>query len=145
MYDALYVPNLKCNLFSVKAAATKGNVVKFGEANCWIFGKNGTLYGMETVTDKLYYLDCFNTARDHAAVASQPQSSSIDLWHQRLGHVNGAQLKEMTTHDMVKGMRVAKGEDFSFCEDCVEGKMSMQAIISVSRGNTFGKKVAVSA
>ena len=34
MYDALYVHNLKCNLFSVKEATTKGNVVKFGEAKC---------------------------------------------------------------------------------------------------------------
>ena len=84
MYDAMCVPNLKCNLVSVKAAATKGNVVKFGETKCRIFGKNGTLYGMGTVSDKLYYLDCFNTTQDHAAVASQPQSGSIDLWHQRL-------------------------------------------------------------
>ena len=76
MYDVLYVPNLKCNLFFVKAAATKGNVVKFGEAKCWIFGKNGTLYGMGTVSDKLYHLDCFNTAQDHAAVASHPQSGT---------------------------------------------------------------------
>jgi len=88
--------------------------VKFGEAKCWIFGKNGTLYRMGIVTDKLYYLDRFNTTWDHAAVASQPQSGSIDLWHQCLGHLNEAQLKEMTTQDMVKGMRVAKGEDLSF-------------------------------
>jgi len=34
MYDTLYVPHLKYNLFSVKAAATKSNVVKFGETKC---------------------------------------------------------------------------------------------------------------
>jgi len=118
----------KCNLFPVKAAATKGNVVKFGAAKCWIFGKNGTLYGVGTVADKLYYL---NTARDHTAVASQPHSGSIDLWHQHLGHLNGAQLKEMTTHDMVKGMRVAKGENLFFCENCVEEKISRQPYQSV--------------
>ena len=132
MYNALYVPNLKCNLFFfVKAAATKGNAVKFGEAKCWIFGKNGMLYGMGTVSDKLYYLDCFSTTQDHAAVASQPQSGSIDLWHQRLGHLSGAQLKEMATCDMVKGMKVTIGEDLSFYEDCVEGKMSRQPYQSV--------------
>ena len=66
MYDALYVPNLKCNLkcnlFSVRAAATKGNVVKFGEAKCWIHGKSGKLLGMGTVAGKLYYLDCHTVA-----------------------------------------------------------------------------------
>ena len=56
--------------------------MKFGEAKCWIFGKNDILYGMRTVSDKLYCLDCFNTAQDHATVASQPhdQSGSIDLY-----------------------------------------------------------------
>ena len=91
MYDALYLPNLRCNLFSVKAAATKGNV-KFGKTKCWISEKNGTLYGMGTVSDELYYLDYVNTTQDHAAIASQPRSGSIDLWHQYLGQLNGAQL-----------------------------------------------------
>jgi len=49
----------------------RGNVVKFGEKRCWITGKNGSLYGMETVSDKLYYLDCHITVQDHAAVVSQ--------------------------------------------------------------------------
>jgi len=64
-------------LFSVK----RGNVVKQG-------GKNGTLYGMGTVSDKLYYLDCHSTVQDHAAIASQSKSGNIDLWHQRLEHFN---------------------------------------------------------
>ena len=75
---------------------------------------------MGAVSDKL---DCFNITQDHAAVASQSQSGSIDLWHQCLGqHLNGVQLKETAACDMVKGMKVAKGEDLSFCEDCVEGR-----------------------
>ena len=44
--------------------------MKFDEAKCWIFGKNGTLYGIGTVSDKLYYLDCLNTTQDHTVVAS---------------------------------------------------------------------------
>ena len=32
---------------------------------------------------------------------------------------------------MVKGIKVEKGEDLSFCEDCVEGKMSRQPYQSV--------------
>ena len=51
-------PHLKCNLFSVKAAATRGNVVKLGETKCWISGKNGELFGTGKVVDRLYYLDC---------------------------------------------------------------------------------------
>ena len=46
MDNALYVPKLACNLFSVRAAATKGNSVKFGNSKCWIHGRNGKLLGM---------------------------------------------------------------------------------------------------
>ena len=36
LYNVLYVPNLTSNLFSVRAAVTKGNTVKFGYRKCWI-------------------------------------------------------------------------------------------------------------
>jgi len=67
---------LKYNLFSVKVAATKGNVVNFGETKCWICGKNGVLFGMGKVVDRLYYLDCHATVQDHATVAARPQSDN---------------------------------------------------------------------
>ena len=58
MNSVLYVPKLACNLFSVRAAASKGNVVKFGPTKCWIRRRDGKLLGMGSVTDKLYQLDC---------------------------------------------------------------------------------------
>ena len=36
MYHVLYVPKLTCNLFSIRAAALRGNTVKFGTTKCWI-------------------------------------------------------------------------------------------------------------
>jgi hypothetical protein len=42
MYDVLYVPKLACNLFSVRAAARKGNVIKFGRSKCWIRDQSGS-------------------------------------------------------------------------------------------------------
>ena len=47
MYNALYVPKLICNLFSVRTAATKGNSVKFRSSKCWIRNRNGKLLGMD--------------------------------------------------------------------------------------------------
>jgi len=37
----------------------------------------------------------------------------------------------MVAHDMVKGMKIAKHEDISFCEECVEGKMAKKPFTSV--------------
>ncbi len=52
LYSVLYVPKLACNLFSVRAAVTKGNTVK-----CWIRDGEGKVRGMGSLVDKLYRLD----------------------------------------------------------------------------------------
>ena len=56
LHNVLYVPQLACNLFSVRAAASKSNTVKFGR--CWIRNNDGELLGMGSLADKLYQLDC---------------------------------------------------------------------------------------
>ena len=37
MCNALYIPKLTCNLFSVRATVMKGNTVKFENGNRWVF------------------------------------------------------------------------------------------------------------
>lgn len=43
MHEVLYVPELTCNLFSVRAAAVRGNTVNFGFDKCWIREVYGVL------------------------------------------------------------------------------------------------------
>ena len=50
LYRVLYVPKLACNLFSVRAAASKGNTVKFGMSSCWIRDAEGKLRGKGACT-----------------------------------------------------------------------------------------------
>jgi len=79
--------------FSVKAAAARGNHVKFGHSRCWIQDANGKLCGTGTLTDKLHRVDCkltsvehmTNNVEQHAALVSE--GTDMDLWHQRLGHL----------------------------------------------------------
>ena len=42
MHRMIYVPKLACNLCSVRAAASKGNVVPFSATKCWIKNSKGT-------------------------------------------------------------------------------------------------------
>ena len=58
MKNVLYVPKLTSNLFSVRAAVSRGNVVRFGNEKCWIRNVNGKLIGMGSLVNKLYKLDC---------------------------------------------------------------------------------------
>ena len=122
LHHVLYVPKLACNLFSVRAAAVKGNIVQFGHSRCWIRDGNGKLHGMGSLVDKLYQLDCEPVSMENVSVASE-QTNEIDLWHQRLGHINGQQLKEVVQKDVVIGIKIPKAANLSFCEGCVEGKM----------------------
>ena len=50
LHRVSYVPKLACNLFSVRATASKGNVVKFGRSRCWIRRSDGKLLGMDSQT-----------------------------------------------------------------------------------------------
>ena len=111
-------------MFSVRAAAKKGNTVNFGFDKCWIRDKWGSLRGMGLLNDKVYELKCEYVIQEHerASVASDGERSS-DLWHQRLGHVGEQQLKEMVSKEMVRGVRIPKTSQLLFCEGCVEGKM----------------------
>ena len=122
MHNALYVPKLACNLFSVRSATNRGNTIKFGRNVCWIRDRNGKLVGMGSLADKLYYLNCEAMTQERASVSLA--GNKADLWHQRLGHLNEQQLKEMVSHDLVKGMELPKSAAISFCEKCVEEKMS---------------------
>ena len=56
MHNVLYVPKLACNLFSVRAAAAKGNTVKFENTSCWIHDRNEKLLGMGSLADNLYWI-----------------------------------------------------------------------------------------
>ena len=121
----LYVPKLNSNLFSVRAAISKGNSIKFGASKCLIKNKNGKLVGMGTLTNKLYILDCEPVTPHNASVAV-PKLSTADFWHRRLGHLGKQQLKELASKELSKGVAILKDDDLSFCDSCIEGKMHRQ-------------------
>lgn len=123
----LYVPDLSCNLFSVRAAVSKGSTVKFAKDRCWIRSYDGELRGVGNAVNKLYVLNCRQSSSSvnveeeaHTACAA-----NIDLWHQRLGHVNEQQLQAMLKEQTVEGIDAATSVDkLSFCESCVKGKIT---------------------
>ena len=126
IHKVLYVPNLACNLFSVRAAASKGKSVKFIDDKCWIYNRAGDVCGMGSLVDKLYHLDCELVPSESVSVAFE-KSRVIDLWHQRLGHPGKQCLSLTVNKQLVSGINVSKMEELSFCEGCVEGKIHHQS------------------
>ena len=140
MHKVLYVPKLACNLFSVRAAAQQGNLVKFGFSKCWIRNREGGLLGMGSLNGSLYHLDC-EPILPVAEQASAACEQSADLWHQRLGHVNAKYLSDLYQKEMVTGMKLPKETQLSFCEGCVKGKMHRQPFKSVGESHRSSRKL----
>lgn len=139
MYNVLYAPKLACNLFSVRAAANKGKVIKFGHSRHWIRDRTGKLYGMGILVGKLYQLDCEPIVGECASAAYE-QRNDVDLWHQRLGHLNGQQLGDIARKELATGIKLPKMMRLAFCEGCVEGKMHRKPFKSVG-GNHSTRKL----
>jgi len=127
LYDVLYVPDLKQNLFSVKSTTDKGMIVQFGHTRCWVKNKRGQVCAMGTLVDKLYYLDLESS--DHSANVA----STNNLWHQRLAHVNQATMKRMHCDKVVTGVNLdLSNANVDTCEPCIKGKMTRKPFKSTS-------------
>ena len=122
MHDVLHVPNLACNLFSTRVAVKGAG---------WIRGPKGALDGMDFLGEKLYRLKCeLVTGNENALMM---ELSDIDLWYQRLGHLNRQQLNTLVNQSLASGIKLSTTSKLSFCEGCVEGKIQHKPFKPVIR------------
>lgn len=57
---------------------------------------------------------------------STTESQPIQVWHQRLGHVNFEKIKKIETSGVVNGLSISSSNVPKFCEGCVFGKHHRQ-------------------
>ena len=124
-----HLSKLACYPFPVRAAAHKGNIVKFGQSRCWIRNRTGKLYGMGSLVNNLYQLDCAPNITERASIASE-QRSNVDLWHQQLGHLNGQQLGDIARKKLATGITQPKTTELSFCKGCIGSHSSQWELIT---------------
>lgn len=122
--NVLYVPELRCNLFSVmrvddagmKLIYEKGKVKILRESEIVATGSRvGRLYGLN-----------FSTVKESAkeSLLSCGRIPSLELWHRRFGHLNARSLEKLIRGEMVTGLKVdgaVKDRDMIVCESCVVG------------------------
>ena len=121
LHDVLYVPDLKKNLFSVPAVTKRGAVVQFDHEKCAL-SKDGKYFNVgHKVGDKLYKL---NNKPEYATL-SYENPSSLELWHQRLCHLNYYSVSQLSKGDIATGVNcnVGKADMSNNCEPCILGKM----------------------
>ena len=91
IYRVLYAPELACNLVSVRTVVAKGSLVNLNTG--FKIQVEICVVQAQLLVGKLYQLDCEPVSTEHASVALK-QHSDLDLWHQRLRHLNAQHLKE---------------------------------------------------
>ena len=125
----MHVPKLACNLFSVRAAASRGKLVS--DAKCWIYNRAGNICGMSSLVDKLYQPDCEPASLEYVSVATE-RGRDIDLWHQRLGHLGRQRLQEIVSKQLVNGRKQ---------QNCLFAKGALRAKCTAIHLNQWEKSV----
>ncbi len=122
--QVLHLPKIKNNLISVSKLISviklisEGFKVEFDKDGCKVNHARGVVVA-QARRDKSLYLLNVKVCKDMAHIANSSEESAM-LWHERLGHLNMASLKELDA--MVYGMNLKEVPLHHICEGCVKGK-----------------------
>ena len=103
--NVLYVPKLAANLFSTRATAMK---VQFGHTLCWKKDSRGKLVARGRLVGNMY----------HEVPVAEGLSSKLNLWHQRMAHLNTSHMKTTVSREIVTGTDMPGTGKLDFCEAC---------------------------
>jgi hypothetical protein len=117
-----YVPKLACNLFSVRAATSHEYIVQLGHSLCWIKDPNGKVAARGKLSGNMYQLDCQVEKPANQASVATHSDDKLDLWHQRMAHLNIGQMKKMISKNLTMGLDASGAKKLTFCEPCAESK-----------------------
>lgn len=117
--DVKHVPTLRYQLLSVTKMGKLGVRASFDDKGATLRKKaSGRLIATGSIVNNLYALDVDKpqSIPDKALVAS------LDLWHQRLAHVNSSGIKSMADRGVVKGIKLNSTNAGHKCNGCILGK-----------------------
>jgi hypothetical protein len=131
--EVLLIPTLSKNLFSVRIAVRKGWSAHFSEDDVKLFLNNEVILIGKDEGGDLWKLQAKAVVQSSCNEASRT-GKSLNLWHQRMAHVNQEYLLLMDKNKTVKGLDIQGGKnDKQFCEGCTLGKQSRHSFKSLNR------------
>ena len=129
--DTLYVPELRNNLVSKIKITKSGFDVLFraNQDDAFIVDPTTGKKNSKAVAEgDLYYICSMSVdkhsstaAHNFALTAKQENRKQINVWHERLGHVNEEYLK-MATNRKIRGLQPFGATTLDKCEICINGK-----------------------
>jgi len=121
--DTMHVPALRNNLVSVSTIIDNGYTVVFDKYRARIKRKDGSIALTATKKNQLYVVDKINNS---AAVTCDVSEDKMTRWHQRNGHLNIPDLKNLKMTEMVKDIDFTIKTDKFQCEICNQNKIHTQ-------------------
>ncbi|KAK0594664.1 hypothetical protein LWI29_010466 [Acer saccharum] len=117
--NALFVDGLKANLISISHLSDEGYSVLFSKDYCSILKPDGKtlLKGMRS-SDNCYCLEA-RIVSNHVSMHEQ-----IELWHERLGHMNFRDLRTLGKFNCVRGLPKLGKKANGICGPCQQGKQT---------------------
>jgi hypothetical protein len=118
--ETLYVPDLRSNLLSVAKMTEHGFEVIFRRNEAIVTNPDTGENVIVARRDKdMYYIDELSEESRVSQI-----SMSLQEWHERFGHLNEKDLKNIIHKQKVDGIDIKADEALPVCETCVKGKQT---------------------
>ena len=82
-----------CSKVNRLLVPSMGKVVQFGHTLCWIKNSGGQAVACGRLVVNMYRLDCNVDKPGNQASVANETGAKLDLWHQRMAHLNVSQIK----------------------------------------------------
>ncbi|GBM94626.1 Copia protein [Araneus ventricosus] len=125
LQNAYYLPQLECNLLSVKRITEKGFTVNFNKNKCVV------------MTDKIVYLEAIpnnnslyevimheDKVSNHNFAYNCNNHNCFYLLHKRLGHRNINSIKQLVKDNLADGIQLDNCQHIGDCIHCIKNKLS---------------------
>ncbi|XP_073276448.1 uncharacterized protein [Primulina huaijiensis] len=115
LHNVLHVEELNSNLISISQLCDDNLLVKFDKHTYEVFDESNICIMASTKSSD----NCYQIGEELSC--KHAQVSELDLWHQKLCHVNFKTLKNLCKYDAVRGMpNLSSGKPYVF-RDCQKG------------------------
>ena len=116
--NVLYVSKLETTLLSVKQMDRKGVKTAFGDNKCSLLDDEG-VFADGAINDGLRKLNFWANKATQCGVAS----TTLNLWHRRLGHISKQTIENMSRDKIVDGLTLHDSQSSkNKCDECETSK-----------------------
>ncbi|UYV60408.1 hypothetical protein LAZ67_1001058 [Cordylochernes scorpioides] len=135
LLDVLYIPELETNLFSI-STATKHGLTLICKGNQIKLTKNSKVL-VTGIKDNSNLYRIFIKAKQSSQI--HVAQLSLDIWHQRMGHVNPIKLTQMFENNVFEeNIKIREKPDSLLCEACIYRKQNIKVFhASTSPNSTY--------